>query len=226
MSKTCILVGDRSDIAQALLPYLVAHDWAVHGCNRDSPAVNLDARWDLFLCCIGKVAPVGRWDQMRDQEINNCIASNLIIPLSYLRNCWEYRNTGASACFMAGSNPQRIMPGYLPYNMSKMALLKAVEQIDAESPDAKVFALGPGYYRDSKIHAATLAANWPNERIARGDAGTPIERIWHRLQWCIAQPKEIVGGRNICVSDDWETDQYLANRLVGNPDLFKLRRVE
>lgn len=224
MSKVCILLGDRSDIAKALIPFLQADGWTVHGWNRDSTLP--EDRWDLFLCAIGRVAPVGNWWEQRRDDVEDCVNSNLLLPLELLRIFWPIRNPDASVCMMGGSNPQKIMDGYLPYNISKMALLKAVEQIDHESPDCKVFALGPGFYRKSKIHNATLAANWPNERIARGDDGMPIERIWQCLKWCIAQSKETVGGRNICASDDWESDQYIANRLVGNPDLFKLRRIE
>jgi hypothetical protein len=86
----------------------------------------------------------------------------------------------------------------------------------------KFFALAPGYVR-TKIHKATLETNWPNERIARGDDGTSIEKIYDCLKWCIGQPKEVVGGRNICVSDMRET---LAEELKANPSMFKLRRIE
>lgn len=234
--KTCILLGDRSDIAQGLEPLLIADGWRIYGWNRGSPFDIDDAKtpsWDMVLCCMGAVAPVGNWWELDELEFHQCIESNLLLPLRMLAQIWARRQPNASACFMAGSNPQKIMRGYLPYNMSKMALLKAVEQIDYESPDCKVFALGPGYVR-TKIHAATLAAGWPNERIARGDDGTPIERIYACLKWCLSQPKEIVGGRNICCSDAWDGivmgkskwDISLAEELKANPAMFKLRRVE
>ena len=181
-------------------------------------------RWDLVLCAIGVVAPVGHWADQEEAFFDECIRSNVILPINMVRTLWKNRRPGASVCFFGGSNPQKIMNGYLPYNMSKMALLKAVEQIDYESPDCKVFALGVGYVK-TKIHKATLDAKWPNERIARGDDGTPIERIWGCLKWCIQAPKSAVGGRNIVVSDPWDTTP-LAERLIDNPSLFKLRRIE
>lgn len=221
--KHCVLLGDRSAIAKALLPFLVADGYTVSGWNRES--VLPRDKWDLFLCALGRVAPVGNWWEIDWEEAEKCASANLSLPLTGLKALWKYRKPDASACFMAGSNPQKIMSGYLHYNWSKMALLKAVEQIDHESPDCKVFALGPGYYRDSPIHDATLKANWPNERIARGDAGTPIERIWGCLKWCIEQPKNVVGGRNITASDHWDTPE-LAERLAANTSMFKLRRAE
>ena len=222
--KHCILLGDRSAIAKALLPFLVADGYTVSVWNRETIGIDRQP-WDLFLCALGRVAPVGHWHEQYIEDVVDCFNSNLLLPLELLRELWPSRKQKASACFMAGSNPQKIMSGYMPYNVSKMALLKAVEQIDHESPDCNVFALGPGYFRDSPIHDATLKANWPNERIARGDAGTPIERIWGCLKWCIEQPKNVVGGRNITASDPWDTPE-LAERLAANTSMFKLRRAE
>lgn len=199
---------------------LKADGWGVSGWNRDS--LFLDEGWDLFLCCLGRVAPVGHWHE-QGAEFARCLESNLVLPLALLRETWATRRAGGAVCFLAGSNPQKIMPGYLAYNTAKMALLKAVEQIDAESPDCKIFALGPGYV-PTKIHRATLEANWPNERIARGDAGMPLERIYECLKWCLAQPKEVVGGRNICASDPFGV--ALATRLRENVSLYKLRRAQ
>lgn len=225
MSKVCVLVGDRSDLAKALLPFLEADGWLVRGWNRDSKCLP-GVQWDLFLCALGRVAPVGNWWKQSGAEVNECFQANLLVPLGLLQAMWSRRNAGASVCFMGGSNPQKIMPGYLAYNCAKMSLLKAVEQIDHESQDAKVFCLGPGYVK-TKIHNATLAANWPNERIARGDDGTPIERIYGCLKWCISQNKAVVGGRQICASDPWDQElNRMAITLLERPDMFKLRRIE
>jgi len=114
------------------------------------------------------------------------------------------------------------MAGYSPYNAGKMALLKVCEQLDFETPDAKFFALGPGYV-PTKIHKATLDAGWKNERIERG-GGTSFEKIYDCLKWCISQPKEVIGGRNICVSDNYGPE--LTAKLSLHPSMYKLRRME
>ena len=101
---------------------------------------------------------------------------------------WPRRNASATVIFMSGSNPQKIMPGYLPYNVSKMALLKLVEQLDYETPYTKFIAFGPGYVK-TKIHQATLDAKWPNERIERGDDGNTIGLLTGSGRTCkIVQP--------------------------------------
>lgn len=226
--KVCILLGDRSDIGKALAPFLKADGWEIHGWNRDSAALPVVA-WDLMICALGRVAPVGNWFDLDPAEFDSCVDSNILLPIRLLRGLWPQRKPGASVCFCAGSNPQKIMPGYLPYNMSKMALLKAVEQIDTESLDCTIFALGPGV-TDTKIHKPTLESGVRNERLERAmrdGSFTPIADIYETLKWCVSQPKAVCGGRNICVSDlKTHGHDGLAAKLLSDESMFKLRRVE
>jgi NAD(P)-dependent dehydrogenase (short-subunit alcohol dehydrogenase family) len=218
--KVCIL-GDRSDIALKLRPMLEADGHDVWGWNRESQTLG---NWHLIISCLGSVAPVGPWDISPDWTEN--FTSNVFQPIEWLKRLWPWRLPKAQVCFMAGSNPQKIMRGYAPYNASKMALLKVVEQLDFEEPEVKFFALGPGYI-ETKIHKPTHDINWPNERIARGNPNT-VEQVYETLKWCLAQPKEAVGGRNICVSDLQRAGVNLPIQdvLRMRPDMFKLRRVE
>lgn len=210
-----IILGSNSDIAKALEPMFTADGWEIQRWHRDSN-IRYFGAWDAVLVALGQVAPIGNWWDLR---FDDCMESNFLLPMRLLKTIWPNRKANASVCFMAGSNPNKIMRGYAPYHASKMALVKNVEQLDVESPDCKFFALAPGYV-DTKIHKATLEAGWPNERIAKGSPAR-IEDIYKCLSWCLAQPKEIVGGRNICATDNLE----LLSRAT-NPNLYKLRRVQ
>ena len=217
-----VILGSLSDIALDLAPRLIEDDWDVWGWNRQSE-IEQWPRWNLMVIALGRVAPVGLWHENEDAEWEDCIWSNITLPMALLREAWAFHEPDARICFMAGSNPQKIMNGYSAYHFAKMGLLKLVEQLDAETPDATFFALGPGYV-PTKIHAATLAQSAiRNERIERG-GGTPLADIYECLKWCLAQNKSVVGGRNICVSDPWRED--LAAQLEANPDLYKLRRIQ
>lgn len=211
-----VVIGSGSEIYQGIRPMLEADGWEL------SNLIGLP--WSVCLVPMGRVAPVGNWWGLSETEFKDCVESNILKPVRFLTRMWPYRLPNASVCFFAGSNPQKPMAGYAPYHLGKMALLKTVEQLDFETPDAKFFALGPGYVPTS-IHKATLEKNWPNERIARGDNGTPIKRIYECLKWCVSQPKEVVGGRNIAVSDPWENPEFI-EALKANPSLNKLRRIE
>ena len=229
--KNALIIGSKSDIAQGLIPLLQKDEWNTYVWYRGMGLDEWDfmeGKWDLFICALGSVAPVGLWHDIGYQAWENCVDSNLLLPLRMLRYYWPDHNPGASVCFLAGPNPNTIMDGYSAYNVSKMALLKLVEQLDHETPDTKFFALGPGTIL-TKIHKPTLEASWINPKLKRAiednyPTNRKIHLVYDCLQWCIEQPKEIIGGRNICTSDDWEN--LLNRRLEDNPDLFKLRRCE
>lgn len=224
----CILLGSKSDIALAIKPMLEVDGYTVFPWFRDQELP--DVRWDLVVCCLGQVSPVGLWKDIGPDKFEQCIKSNVLLPARLLRKLWDRRNPNAQVCFFAGSNPNKIMDGYCAYNVGKMALLKFVEQLDHESPDTKVFALGPGV-TSTKIHSATILANWPNSRLTRAlndGSFTSMEDIYKTLQWGLRQPKEVIGGRNICVSDlnGLYGDGHLELALRRYEDLFKLRRDE
>ena len=184
--KTAILLGSNSDIGKGLAALLEADGWDVYGwCREDGPAPQM--QWDLALCCLGSVAPVGPWYEHHPRDVLLCMQSNLLVPYRLLQEIWPKRKPGAAVCFMAGSNPQMIMPGYAAYNISKMALLKAVEQIDYESPDCKIFALGPGTII-TKIHKPTLDAEWENPKLDAAmekptNFNGKIQKVYDCLQW-------------------------------------------
>jgi NAD(P)-dependent dehydrogenase (short-subunit alcohol dehydrogenase family) len=215
--RNLILLGDRSDIAIGLKKFLEADGWNIFGWHRTQYLPITP--WDVILCSIGQVAPVGLWQNTDSKTWTTAIESNLLLPLRLIHELWKHRNVGAQVCVMAGSNPNKIMPGYSAYNVGKMALLKAVEQLNDET-DSKWFALAPGVVL-TKIHKQTLEKNWPNDRLRQAlkEGGVPLERIYECLKWCLEQSKEDIGGRNICVSDP-----YLVKAF--NNDTWKLRRNE
>lgn len=224
----CIILGDRSEIAQGIKPMLEADGYHVTGWNRDTPEKYLRRycpQWDLLICAIGSVAPVGHWSTVLSEDWAESVRVNCTLPIQLLRDAWHNHKPDASVCFLAGANPNRAGPNYSGYYTGKMALLKAIETIDAETLDAKFFALAPGIVF-TKIHNPTMASGIRNEGLEarRLVGGTPIEKIYEALKWCVEQPKEVVGGRNICVSD--LNGGPLSARLEGNESLFKLRRIE
>lgn len=205
----CIILGSNSDIAQSLVPML-ERDYSIYGWTRGTELFT--TQWDLILVALGTVKPVGPW---YENDPDECVESNLLLPLRLLRHFWPFRNKDASVCFLAGSNPNKVQPNYSAYAISKMALLKAVEFMDAES-DAKFFALGPGYV-DTKIHL--------DRESLKHRTSTPIEDIYRCLMWCVRQEKWVIGGRNIHIADDWG-DPVFSDTLALNSDMLKLRRCE
>lgn len=232
--KQAVVLGSKSGIYQSIKPLMAADGWQFFEWNRNVSGFSAAPNWDLVLVPMGKISPVGIW---HDKETSDfrwtlCFESNVILPFMLLRSLWKQRLPGARVCFFAGSNPNMIMPGYSAYNVSKMALLKLVEQIDYETPDHVFFALNPGIVL-TKIH--DQSGNWLNPKLAKAreaNQSTPPERIYAALKWCLEKPKSVVGGRNICVSDFQAPtplgnyDDLLARHLYQNPSMYKLRRDE
>lgn len=230
--KSCILLGGNSEIGLHLATFLKHDRWDVFRWQRGQMhyfrVKGEQPCWDLALIPIGTVAPVGLWHDVDDW--GGGVNVNLIRPVTILNAFWESRAPGASVCFFAGANPNATMPGYSSYAAGKMGLLKACEWMDAETPNVKFFALAPGIVH-TKIHKPTVAARWNNEKLQasyRENRQTPYQKIYDCLQWCVRQPKSVVGGRNICVSDsdDWANETALAKELEADTSLFKLRRQE
>lgn len=217
--KSAVVLGAGSDIYKGLKPFLQER-WELTEWSRFDAIPT--TKWDLAIITLGSVYPVGFWPEHSYMEWFKGIESNLLTPFRLLCEIWPNHNPGASVCFMAGSNPNKPMKGYSAYNVGKMGLLKLVEQLDFETEDAKFFALAPGYV-PTKIHKPTLDKGWENERIKKG-GGTSMDDIYTTLVWCINQPKEIVGGRNVCVSDNPGAELY--ERLENDSSVFKLRRYE
>lgn len=228
-----LLLGANSTIGLELAKRLRADGWQVWGWRRGGP-LSMLPEWDLAIVAMGQVAPVGHWADQDPDEWESAVQSNVLLPVRMLRELWSRRLTPAAVCFMAGSNPNKVLENYTAYSVGKMALLKACEHMDAESPDTKFFALAPGFV-NTKIHTASLEAGVKNERLERGlreGDGTPYDDIYGCLKWCLEQPKEIIGGRNICVSDPWRAKsawnggERLSHKLKNNPSWGKLRRNE
>ena len=133
--------------------------------------------------------------------------------------------------FFAGGGTNNPFRNYSAYCLSKILLIKMCELLDDEAGDLKTYILGPGYVR-TKIHDETLRAagqagdNMEKTRRFLESDGTPMDDIFDCLEWCVAQDRSVVGGRNFSVvHDPWRNGgAALAESLANDPDKFKLRR--
>lgn len=230
-------LGSRSDICEELSERFMRDGWAVSGWHRGAPMPLVP--WDALVIGLGVLEPIGRFMDCEDDEWQQSVDSNALLPLRLLRRVWKYRRPGASVCFFSGAGVAQTARSYSAYSASKIMLMKMAELLDDEEPDAKFFILGPGMVR-TKIQGQTIRAGERAENHERvrqfmdvGDpahgTGTPHERIYNCLRWCMEQPKNVIGGRNIYVpSDSWDkgrAGEELAEALGAHRALFKLRRL-
>jgi NAD(P)-dependent dehydrogenase (short-subunit alcohol dehydrogenase family) len=132
--------------------------------------------------------------------------------------------------FFAGGGTNSAPINFSAYTLSKIALIKAVELLDAEHQGLCFTIIGPGWVK-TKIHSETLRAGKASgqahkETSRRLELGefTPMSQVIDCCDWLLNSSKDVIGGRNFSVvHDPWGND-YLNKTLRDNPDMYKLRR--
>jgi len=120
---------------------------------------------------------------------------------------------------------------YSAYTISKIALIKMCELLDAEIPDTNFVILGPGWVK-TKIHQATLdaggqkaGANYQKTitKLA-GDECTPMDKVVACCDWLLGAERKAVSGRNFSLVFDKWGSAALTEELLKDPNMYKLRR--
>jgi NAD(P)-dependent dehydrogenase (short-subunit alcohol dehydrogenase family) len=190
--------------------------------------------WDYLILCPGTLEPVGAFadcdfDQWtRSLEVNFTRQIQLVHELLPSRN--RLRGHPPVVLFFAGGGTNNATVNYSAYTISKIALIKMCELLDAEIPDTNFVVLGPGWVK-TKIHQATLQAphkagdNYQKtiDKLA-SDACTPMEKILDCCDWVLQAERKLVSGRNFSVVFDKWGSASLTEQLLKDPHMYKLRR--
>ncbi len=193
------------------------------------------APWDIFISCVGQLAPVGPFFENAFEPWADAVGINSVAQLRALHAAHPFRRLGQTChvVFFAGGGTNNPFPAYSAYCLGKIALIKMCELLDNENPDLNVFAVGTGWVR-TKIHEQTLAAGARAGAsydktlafMAQGTPGTSHGDIAAMIRWGIAQGRAVAGGRNFSVvHDPWrDGGAALAAALRADPGKYKLRR--
>lgn len=247
-----IILGISSDIGRDIAIRLKAEGWEIAGTYRsygawhtgddiepqahlvpcdlgdrasiEDAAAVMQGGWDLLVVAAGTYEPLGTFWTCNADDWEMCVQVNALGPLRFLRLMYPSRRPGASVCFFAGPNPNRANPTYTAYMAGKAVLHKACEDIQAETPDLKLFILGPGLTRTKMLDQTIKAgerAGWYHrvkEFLASGEQGTSFKDIYDMLRVCMES--DWSRGRNIHIKDNWRGIYGL------NEHMYKLRRHE
>jgi len=184
--------------------------------------------------CPATQHPVGAFLECDFDEWEESVKVNFTSHLRIIHGLLPSRhlNSALGPCvlFFAGGGTNSAPVNYSAYTISKIALIKMCELLDAEISDTRFVIVGPGWVR-TKIHKSTLRAgiragtNYQRtiEKLAR-DEFTSMELVLDCCDWLIDSPRELVSGRNFSVVfDKWGTKE-LEERLLQEPHMYKLRR--
>ncbi|MCH9627854.1 MAG: hypothetical protein S4CHLAM2_15010 [Chlamydiales bacterium] len=252
--KKAIVISASSDIGAALCQDWTQKGWEVIGTYRTSvPPADTESlfcdllsphsienaaasiqkkmpNWDVLVCSSGTLNPIGPFETTPFSNWEQGIEANFLRPLQMVHALLPYRSEGATVLFFAGAGTNSAAPNYSAYALSKIALIKMCELLDAEMPDVRFVIVGPGWVK-TKIHEETIQA--------KTKAGSNLERTLDRLKdqkftsmeevvaccnWLIHSSNPELGGRNYSVVYDPWGEDTLENHVKQNPDFYKLRR--
>lgn len=194
----------------------------------------LCSAWDVLVIAHGTTEPIGLFVETAFDEWVRSIEINFTSQMRITHRLLSSRRTQPSAdpcvIYFAGGGTNSATSNYSAYTVSKIALIKMCELLDAELPDVRFAILGPGWV-NTKIHVETIRAgmraggNLRRTQQKLEDGGfTQMEDVLDCCDWLVASPREEIGGRNFSVAHDaWGSCQLRA-ALLADPDMYKLRR--
>lgn len=177
--------------------------------------------WDIFISCVGSLEPIVPFFSSDFDVWEEAVKTNSLAQLRVLHALWHYRRKEqlCHAAFFAGGGTNSPLPNYSAYAVSKLFLIKMCELLDSENPDLNAFIVGPGLL-PTKIHRPHI------DVLPLIENSASFKDIYHCINWCISQGKEVTGGRNFSVvHDKWrDGGEQLREQLLQDLNKFKLRR--
>lgn len=192
--------------------------------------------WDILILAPGELEPIGSFESIDFDSWENGIQVNLLRQLRIVHKLLPFRNKQTtlkepSVLFFAGGGTNNAVLYYTSYNLSKIALIKMCEFLDAEIPDTRFVIVGPGVVK-TKIHEPTLrlgekAAPQSYQKTVdrlRNNECTPMEKVIECCTWLVTTKSAGVRGRNFSVASDSYATDLLEKELESDPHMYKLRR--
>ena len=191
-------------------------------------------QWDVLVMCPGTQDPIGAFMEDSFDEWKESVRVNFTSQMHMIHELLPTRHTNYAlepiVLLFTGGGTNDAPVNYSAYIVSKVALIKMCELLDAEIPDARFAIVGPGWVK-TKIHNATLSAGvraGANYQLTinklAGNGCTPMDEVLDCCDWLVNAPRKVISGRNFSVVfDKWGTEE-LERRLAEEPNMYKLRR--
>jgi NAD(P)-dependent dehydrogenase (short-subunit alcohol dehydrogenase family) len=190
--------------------------------------------WDALVVAPGAQEPIGLFHETAFADWAAGVQVNLMGQLQIMHALLPSRNRqcpeGPIVLFFAGGGTNNAPIRYSAYTISKIALIKMCELLQAEIPEMRFSIVGPGWVK-TKIHLPTFDAPEragesyarTRERFAQ-DNFVSMERVVDSCHWVLNAPRAAVGGRNFSTANDAWGSAELVERLTADPNMYKLRR--
>ena len=189
--------------------------------------------WIHLVLAAGTQEPIGKFSEINFLNWKESFNINFLNQLYFLQlliknlRFSEFKNK--RVIMFAGSGTNSAPLNYSAYTISKIALIKMCELLQAEIPQVSFTILGPGWVK-TKIHNETIRSSYlagNNLKIAKTKIKNndfyPMEKVIQCCNWILSAKKEVVNGRNFsAVFDPWEEKKI--DQISKDNNNFKLRR--
>ncbi len=188
--------------------------------------------WDVLVFAAASLDPIGPFLETEFDAWEKSVELNFLRQMELLHFLLPYRNLRAelspTVIFFAGGGTNGAVVNYTSYAISKLALTKMCEFLDAEIPDTRFAIIGPGWVK-TKIHEATLSAGFAKAGVAYNktvekESWVPMSEVVACCSWVAQSSSPGLGGRNFSVADDAFGTEALERALEKDKDMYKLRR--
>ncbi len=192
----------------------------------------LEFNWDYLVICPGTMEPLGLFESVDINAWCSGIEVNFLATMRVIHGLLPLRSRKRPPLVLlfAGGGTNGAPVAVSAYTVAKIAMVKAIELLDAEISDVRFTIIGPGWVK-TKIHEETLRATSvvplaaeETVRRLKVDDFNPMSQVVNCVAWAMEAPKSLVGGRNFSVAhDEWGT-LSLEHELLADTDMYKLRR--
>jgi NAD(P)-dependent dehydrogenase (short-subunit alcohol dehydrogenase family) len=192
-------------------------------------------QWDILVLGAGTQEPIGEFMDTSFGDWEASIGINFTSQLGIMHELLPHRALSQKSIepcvlFFAGGGTNNATVRYSAYTISKIALIKMCELLDAEIPDTRFSIIGPGWV-GTKMHQETIKAgpraganlDRTKQKLS-SDELTPMGTVLNFCDWIIDASREVVSGRNFSVVFDNWGNPKLDHMLSADPDMYKLRR--
>lgn len=201
---------------------------------RDSIAqfAALGIRWETFVSLAAWPPPQTSFFAGDFDEWSRSVHVNAIEQLRVLHGLYPLRNRDvvANVVFFAGPGTNSAVKNFSALTVSKIMLIKMCELLDVENESLNVFIVGPGWTK-TKTHELILSdphvsPEKYNETLdfMRNQQGTSMDDIYNCIRLLSTKGRQVVGGRNFSVVHDFWGSEELAQVLLKDANMYKLRR--
>ncbi len=175
----------------------------------------------IVLCGAQLRAPGGLFDNHNLDDWNTLYQCNVLGNLAIIKGCEDAIKAGAKTkiAFFAGGGAAFGYPDFFGYSLSKVAVVRAAENLGMEFSaagyNASVIAIAPGAVETDML--AKVIASGAEVRT-KTDISEPTNFVYSFL--CDEFPTKELNGKFLHVRDDIQSTNF------SNKDIFNLRRIQ